>query len=188
LFRYDSSQDYAPSLSLKKADVLKFIEKFAFNGGNSDVQLSLDAYNFLMYLLLQNRILLADTAYQLMVHREKASVDFKAFAFGVNIHFKGGLKKSLSKKLDEKYRICKKMNIDAEEKSENNDEDGDSDEEEKTPKKKSKGSKDTKTTKDAKSKNSAKGKSNSKKGKKDETEDESSGQSESEESDDGDSD
>ena len=107
LNKYDSQQDYLPSLKLNMIEVKSFIEKFAFNGGNTNIQLDTSAYNFLMYILYQNRILLTDTAYQMMMYSKKPSVDFRAIQYAVNVHYKGTLKNDIMKKVEEKWRLVK---------------------------------------------------------------------------------
>jgi hypothetical protein len=105
LAKYDSGQTYSSSLNLSEPVVTKFIEEFGFTGGNTHIRLSSGAYNFLMYILLKNRILLADTAYQIMMHGKKYSIGYKCIETSVNIHYTGTLKNMLVKKLDEKRKL-----------------------------------------------------------------------------------
>jgi len=105
LAKYDSGQTYSTSLNLSEPVVTKFIEEFGFTGGNTHIRLSSGAYNFLMYILLKNRILLADTAYQIMMHGKKYSIGYKCIETSVNIHYTGTLRNMLVKKLDEKRKL-----------------------------------------------------------------------------------
>jgi len=108
LAKFDSGQDYSASLNLSKTVVVKFIEEFGFTGGNTNIQLDSSAYNFLMYILLKNRILLADTAYQIMMHGKKYSIGYRCIETSVNVHYTGTLKNLLVKKLDEKRKLVVK--------------------------------------------------------------------------------
>lgn len=105
LNKYDSGQEYSKALNLPMQTVTKFIEKFAFTGGNANTHLTHGAYNFLLFILLKNRIMLADTAFQVMKHGEKYAVNYKCMETAVNIHYAGTLRSVIAKKLDEKRKL-----------------------------------------------------------------------------------
>jgi hypothetical protein len=104
---YDSQQNYEAQLLLPRKIVTKFYEKYAFDGGNSNINLSDDAYNFLMYVMLKNRIMLVETAFYMSQYAKKTSVDDRAILYAVKSHYVGELGKSMFKKLEEVSRMLR---------------------------------------------------------------------------------
>jgi hypothetical protein len=107
--KYDTNINYINELMLKEESVETLIKLACSQGGNSSTNFEYGAYNLLMYLLLQNRILLANTAYQMMMYGKKSSVDFRAITLSVNIFYKDKsvLYNDITKKLEEISRLLK---------------------------------------------------------------------------------
>jgi hypothetical protein len=134
---YSSHQNYASELQLSKDAVTKFIEKYAFNGGNTDIHLEDDGFNFLMFIMLRSRIMLATTAFQMAVYARKSSVDDRAILYSIRSVFVGDLKDSLFKKVENVSNRVRQIKNDG----------GDDDEDE-APKKSKKSGKASKKSKD----------------------------------------
>lgn len=131
---YSSKEKYGKQLGIEKKDVLKLLESCAFGGGNTSVNIDDSAYNLMMYVVVKNRILVAETAYQMLLYSKKASVDGKAIIHSVRAVYAGTteLHKTLSRKAEATNTLVKG------EKLKEEPEDGDGD---KKPKKETKGTK-----------------------------------------------
>ena len=101
LTKYDSHQNYSSQININKHTLEKFIEKYAFDGGNSNIILNDSAINLLMYLILQNRFMLAETAFQMTLYKKSASVTDRSILFSINTVYIGKLKNSLFKKAED---------------------------------------------------------------------------------------
>ena len=97
---YDSLGNYAPQMGLSKKTVLEFVEAYAFNGGNSNINLDNQAFNLLMYIMLKNRILLAETAFQMIVYARKSSIDDRAILCAIKTIYTGQLGNDIYKKVE----------------------------------------------------------------------------------------
>lgn len=142
---YSSKEKYGKQLSIEKKDVLKLLETCAFSGGNTSVNLDDSAYNLMMYVVLKNRILVAETTYQMLLYSKKASIDGRAVIHSVRAIYCGTteLHKTLSRKAEATNALIKG------EKAKEGTEDGESKKGSDGLEKKS-SKKDTKDTKDAK--------------------------------------
>ena len=161
---YDCHGNYAPQMGLKKETVLEFIEKYAFNGGNSNINLDGQAFNFLMYIMLKNRILLAETAFQMIVYARKSSIDDRAILCAIKTIYTGQLGNSIYKKVEDVSKIVRGMAVEKDEKESTK-----------------KGSKDSKSSKDGKKKSDKTDDKKKGKSKKDESESDEESDAESEE-------
>lgn len=98
---YSQSDNYGKQMTLEKKIVDEFIEKYAFDGGNSNIHIENGAYNFLSYILLKTRIQLAEAAFHMVVFSGRSSVNDKALLAAIKIMFTGELLKSLIKKTED---------------------------------------------------------------------------------------
>jgi hypothetical protein len=107
LDNYDSHETYASQLTgmektnEKGTGVLDYVSSHGFLGGSNSYHFEAGAYNFLMFIMLKNRILLAETAFQMVQYARKSSVDDRAVSFAVNTVYSGKLRQTLFKKLEE---------------------------------------------------------------------------------------
>lgn len=104
LDNYDTLETYAPQLKgfdgVGKKTVIHYITSHAFSGGNTNFHLEEGAYNFLMFILLKNRILLAEAAFYMTRYNSRSSVSDKAVICSTNIVYIGNLKKTIMKKME----------------------------------------------------------------------------------------
>jgi len=135
LDNYDNHENYAPQMGLARDAVTKFIETFAFNGGNSNVSLTDEAFNLLMFVMLKNRILLAETAFQMSQYAKKSSVDDRAILHAIKCHYSGTLFQTVYKKTEEVSRVIRRINKEAEEEEKANSKKGSKDSSDKLKKK-----------------------------------------------------
>lgn len=149
---YDNCCDYDAQMQIGKKNVIKFIENFAFEGGNTNVHLDHGAYNFLMYIMLKNRILLAETAFQMVTYARKSSVDDRAIMYSLRVVYNGSLLLSIFKKVEDVSNIIRNIDTSAG----SDDSDG-----EKTEKGSGKGKKSDKKTEKKSTKKESKSKSDS---------------------------
>lgn len=103
---YNTNYNYSCELLLKKENIDKL---FSFHNSDTNTVLEHSAYNFLMFILLQNRILLANSSYQMMMYAKKLSIDYRAIMIAINIFYKEKsiLYVSIKKKLEELSRLIK---------------------------------------------------------------------------------
>ena len=90
----------------ESATVRSFIEK---RSGNNNVQIDKYAYNLLMYLLLMNRVLLAECAFQMSQYAKKNSVDDRGILFSLKTVYSGELLKKFLKKADDTFDIIREL-------------------------------------------------------------------------------
>lgn len=112
LDNYDSHDNYESQLGLPKKSIMNFIDKFAFDGGNTSVTLDQGSYNLMMYLLIKNRNLLCDSAFQKTIYAKKTSVDDRGIMFSLKDVYTGELYKSLFKKVESVYNIVRHLTAD----------------------------------------------------------------------------
>jgi hypothetical protein len=107
LQKFDLHQLYIGSLydlkDRKKVD--EFIDKYAFKGSGNTHKIESNAHNFIMFLLLQNRIFLAKTAFQMIKYANKTSVDYKSVMLSLDINYQDKLLKTIKANVEEKFRI-----------------------------------------------------------------------------------
>ena len=142
LDEYDTHSNYGSELFLEKKTVHKFLEKYGFDGGNVGVQLESGAFNLLLFCMLKNRILLAESAYHKILFAGKQSVNLKAIFHSLPDVYSGELLKLMIKKVENiisKLKDTKSLDDESDKKSEKKDtkskseyEDEDEDEEEDT--------------------------------------------------------
>jgi len=104
---YDSLGNYSPQMGLSKKAVMEFIETYAFNGGNTNINLDPRAFNLLMYIMLKNRILLAETAFQMILYAKKSSIDDRAILCAIKTIYTGQLGSTLYKKVEDVSKIVR---------------------------------------------------------------------------------
>ena len=121
LDEYDTHSNYGSELFLEKKTVHKFLEKYGFDGGNVGVQLESGAFNLLLFCMLKNRILLAESAYHKILFSGKQSVNLKAIFHSLPDVYSGELLKLMIKKVE---NIISKLK-DTKSKSESEKEDSD---------------------------------------------------------------
>jgi hypothetical protein len=115
LVHYDSHENYTSQLNILRSTVNKFIETYAFNGGNSNVSLTDEAFNLLMFIMLKNRIMLTETAFQMSQYAGKSSVDDRAILHSIKCHYTGNLYRAVYKKAEEVSRIVRGLKKEKEE-------------------------------------------------------------------------
>jgi hypothetical protein len=101
LDKYDSHESYNAQLTgLEKRVVLDYISSHGFVGGSNSFHFEVGAYNFLTFIMLKNRILLTESAFQ-MSQYAKRSLDDRAVMFALKTIYTGKLLQSLYKKVEE---------------------------------------------------------------------------------------
>lgn len=97
---YFPKMDYVKQLNYSEADLVSYIEKFGFNGGNTNVNIS-GVINLISFLLLQNRNLLAENAYWATVSAKKTTVTDRTILYTIPTVYQGQLKDVLFKKCED---------------------------------------------------------------------------------------
>ena len=143
---YSTNENYGSQMGLTRDNVTKFIELYAFSGGNSNINIEKQAYNFLMYIMLKNRIQLAESAFQMAVYAGKSSVSDKGILLSTKVMFTGALGKSMHKKIEDVSNRVRRL-----EKEKKGSEDSESKEKDAGDKKSSKKKEEKKSKKDEKS-------------------------------------
>lgn len=115
---YSPQENYAPQMGLTKDTVMKFIETYAFSGGNSNVNLDNQAFNVLMYIMLKNRIMLAENAFQMTSYAHKSSVDDRAIMYSLKTVYTGQLLQRMHKKVEDVSRRVRGIKAEKEESEE----------------------------------------------------------------------
>lgn len=156
LSTYSTNDNYYVQMGFAKNEVNQFIESYASGGGITNIKVEPQALNFLMYIMLKNRIQLVESAFQMAVYAGKSSVTDKAILLSIKTVHVGGLQKAIYKKVEDVSTIVRGL---GKESSDNDSKDGSK-----------KGSKDKKSSK--KGSNDAEKKKDKKKSKKDESDDE----------------
>ena len=90
-------------MKLSRKTLSKFIENKSAMG--SSVQLDERAMNLLLFILHQNRVCLASSAYNKMMYSKKASVDYRSVLYSIYDHYTGSLRELLFKKVDSKIKL-----------------------------------------------------------------------------------
>ena len=142
LEKYEESQDYGIQTKLEYDTVYNFLENHGYDGGFKNVKIEKKAYNYLMYLILNARIRLADSAYHMTLYGKKHTVNKEAMLHSIPGVFGGNLKKDIYRKAEDIIKILNDMsqkdeNDDDEKKTKKNSDD-ESSESEEDDKKKSK--------------------------------------------------
>ena len=109
---YNSKNSLLNQLFLKKETIKKVLEKYAFNGSDN-IALDSSGYNFLSYILLCNRNLLADTAFQISQYSKKTRVDDRAVLFALKTIYNGELLKSIFKKSEDVSNLVRGLKKDS---------------------------------------------------------------------------
>jgi len=110
LRRYDDNMNYTDNLCVSRKELSAFLEKYAFNGGNTSAQLSQDGYNMLAYVLVYTCSMLADSSLAISrCGRKSNSVHRRHVATAAQIHYRGRLLKSIVAKTDEVERLIGKV-------------------------------------------------------------------------------
>ena len=101
---YSSQDNYSKQLGLTKDIIVKFIEKF-LNSGDTSLHIDDQCFNLLSYILLKHRIVMAETAFQMVSYANKSSVDGKSILYAIKTMHTGGLCKDITKKIEEVMSI-----------------------------------------------------------------------------------
>ena len=145
---YSTGDNYGAQLGMSKETIVKFLESFAFNGGNNNVHLDNSAYNFLMYILLKNRIQMTDAAYHVITYANKTSVNDKSMLHVTRMLFVGSLGKTICQKIEDVSLIMKQLTPENKEKDDDDEHNEKEKKEKKTSDKNDKKKTDTKKTED----------------------------------------
>ena len=100
---YNKDEDYENTMKLTKKIIYKFIDVKSSMG--ISVLLEQHAVNFLLFILHQNRIMLATSAYNKMMYSKKSSVDFRGIMYSIFDHYNGKLRDLIYKKVDSKIKL-----------------------------------------------------------------------------------
>jgi hypothetical protein len=103
--KYDNGQNYLVDVGIKKQDMIVFIEKYAFGGGN--IKIDSDALNFICFIIMQNRILLLDTVYYLTSYKQIKTLSDDALLYAIKINYKNELARDLLRKAEEVAHILR---------------------------------------------------------------------------------
>ena len=108
LKKYDENLDYSKELCIDRKTLLAYIEKYIFHNNNT-VSLNNSTLNFVMFLLVQTNIKLADTALLCSEIGKAHSISVNTILTAVKIHFKGKLLLDTLKKLDNVSMLIKSL-------------------------------------------------------------------------------
>lgn len=108
---YSADDKYVNQLGIKRDDYVSFIENFGFGGGNKNVMLDSGGFNFLMYILLKTRIMMANTALLLAQYKYTKSIDSDAMLFSVMQNYIGEIVNSIKNKSNESLLAMKDYRI-----------------------------------------------------------------------------
>jgi len=100
---YNRDEDYETTMKLSRKTLGKFIEAKSAMG--SSVQLDDHAMNILLFILHQNRVCLASSAYNKMMCSKKASIDYRSVMYSIFDHYTGKIRDLLFKKVDSKIKL-----------------------------------------------------------------------------------
>lgn len=82
LYCYDSVEPYYEHLNLRKKNILDFLSVCDID---KNYVIEDDALNFLMFIMLKNRIMVAETSFVLSQHAKKAMVNDRSVLFALKI-------------------------------------------------------------------------------------------------------
>jgi len=146
---FTSDCEYFPMIDISKKNenkeiITKYMEKAA---GGSIVQFETQAFNIIMYLMLKNRVQVAETAFEMSQYAKKASVDDFAILHAVKTVYTGELLKAMMKRTEDISNIARSI---VKEKDDESTKDGSASDSGKKPKKQNskKSGKDNKKSKD----------------------------------------
>ena len=105
IHKYDNGQNYLVEMGMKKQDMITFIEKYGFNGGN--IKIDADALNFICFIIMQNRIMLLDTVFYMATYKQIKTLTDDVIVFAIKINYKNDLARDLTRKVEEVAHILR---------------------------------------------------------------------------------
>jgi hypothetical protein len=115
LDNYNSKENYSSQLKIDKKNFKNILNNLAFDG-KSNVDVDKSGENFIMYIVLNNRIMLTETAFHMVQYAKKMCIDDKALSQAIKILYVGNMAKIFLKKVEDV------MNVITEEKESKKDE------------------------------------------------------------------
>lgn len=100
MFGYFPKQDYVTQLGFDKRDLVAYVEQYGFTGGNASVNIG-GVVNLIAFLMLQNRTLLAETAYWSTIAKKGTTVSDRSILCAIPVVYQGQLKDTLFKKCED---------------------------------------------------------------------------------------
>ncbi len=139
--KFDENLDYQKQLCIDRKSIQSYITKYVFND-NFRVDMNKDSMNFLMYLVVQSNVMLANTALIMSEFAKKSRVNSNAIIAAIKVHFSGKLLEDILKKVDSVDTLLKNKDKQDSEKGDDGEEaveDDDDEKPKKSAKSKSKG-------------------------------------------------
>jgi hypothetical protein len=119
LDKYDDNIDYQKQLPVDKKALNEYITKFVFND-NFRMNINKDSMNFLIYLIVQANIILANTSLIVTEFAKKSRVTANSVISALKVHFSGKLLEDIMKKVDSVDTLLKNKEKQDSEKEEKN--------------------------------------------------------------------
>lgn len=104
LDNYNSRESYCSQLKIDKKNIQKILTNLAFDG-KTNVVVDKSGENFIMYIILTNRIMLTETAFFMAQYAKRMSIDDKAILFATKIMYTGNMAKLFYKKIEDVMNI-----------------------------------------------------------------------------------
>lgn len=101
---YDSTLNYKDQYCIKE----KIIKKYIDTVFSECIDITNDAFNLLVFLLLKTSVRILDTSYIMMIYAKTHSLSPNTVMNAVDIHFSGTMKNVLKMKIDEAVKLCGK--------------------------------------------------------------------------------
>jgi len=100
LYLYQTKMDYVTQLGFNKKELSAYIEQYGFTGGNTTVNIN-GVLNLIAFLMLQNRNLLAETAYWSTIAKKGTTVTDRSILCAIPVTYQGQLKDTLYRKCED---------------------------------------------------------------------------------------
>lgn len=101
---YDDTLNYKDQYCIDEKCIKKYIDKVF----SASIDISNDAFNFLVYLLLKACVRIIDTAFIMIKFAKRRSLNPNAIIDSVSVHFTGTIEHLLRMRIDEAMKSCGK--------------------------------------------------------------------------------
>jgi hypothetical protein len=104
LDNYNSREAYCSQLKIDKKNFQKILTNLAFDG-KTNVVVDKSGENFIMFIILTNRIMLTETSFFMAQYAKRMSIDDKAILYATKILYTGHMAKLFYKKVEDVMNI-----------------------------------------------------------------------------------
>lgn len=101
---YDKTLDYRDQYCIDE----KLIRKYIDTTFGTCINITNDAFNLLVYILLKSCVRLIDTAFEMIKYANRRSLNPKVILGAVSIHFNGSFERLLRMRIDDAIKECGK--------------------------------------------------------------------------------